>query len=198
MNTNRSSRLYFWATQKAISPKAPFWIGLLFFLELILLIPLDAILMFFCLQKKSNIFLYIIIATTASLASGIIGYLLGYFLWDLIGSYIVPHLISTTSFERVSKQLQFYENWAVFFGSLLPFPLKALSLGSGVFHLRILPFSLCLFGARLIRFFVIGGAMALWGEQMKQFVERHFHRIILVIGAKIGVVFLFFWAISSD
>src|SRR6187431_3120562 len=86
MNEKTPTPLYSWALQKATSPKAPLWIGLLFALELFLFIPLDAILMFFCLQNRSRIFLYASIATIASLVSGLIGYFLGHFLWDLISS----------------------------------------------------------------------------------------------------------------
>lgn len=197
MNERQPSRLYSWAIQKATSPKAPFWICLLFSLELVLFMPLDAILMFFCLQNRSRIFLYTAIATIASLASGLVGYLLGHFLWDLIGSYVVPHFISTASFDKVSSQFQTYENWAVFFGGLIPFPLKALSLVAGVFHLGILPFALSLAAARTLRFLLIGGTMVIWGEKVKFFVERHFHRIILVIGAKVAMIFLFFWVFSK-
>ncbi len=197
MSTRASSRLYTWAIEKAASPKAPFWIGLLFFLELALFIPLDAVLMFFCLQNRSKILLYVTIASVSSLASGFCGYLLGHFLWDLVGPYIVPYLISNASFDRVSSHFHLYENWAVFIGALLPFPLKALSLGAGVFHLGIFPFVLCLFSARSLRFLVIGGTMALWGEKVKQFVERNFHRIIMVLGAKIAMVFFFFWIFAK-
>jgi membrane protein YqaA with SNARE-associated domain len=197
MNEKPPSRLYLWAIQKASSPKAPLWIGLLFVLELFLFIPLDAILMFFCLQNRSRIFLYASIATIASLASGLIGYLLGHFLWDLIGPYVVPHVITTASFDKISSQFQSYENWAVFFGGFIPFPLKALSLGAGVFRLGILPFMLCFAAARTLRFLLIGGMMAIWGEKVKLFVERHFSRIIMVIGAKVAMIFLFFWVFAK-
>jgi membrane protein YqaA with SNARE-associated domain len=190
------SKLYSWAMQKALSPRAPLWIGLLFFLEIALFIPLDAVLMFFCLQNRSKIFHYVAIASIASLVSGLIGYFVGHFLWDLIGSYIVPHLVSTQSFAKVTSQFQRYENWAVFFGGLIPFPLKALSLGAGVFSLGVVPFTLCLAAARMLRFLLIGGAMAIWGEQVKIFVEKHFQRIILLFGAKIAMIFLLLWALA--
>lgn len=193
----KHSKLYTWAIQKANSPKAPFWVGLLFSLELFLFIPLDAILMFFCLENRKKIFLYVAIAAIASALSGLVGYLAGHFLWDLIGSYIVPHLISHASFGRISNHMQLYENWAVFIGALIPFPLKALSLTAGVFHLGLLPFFLCISCARTLRFLLIGVAILLWGESIKNFVERHFHRIILVIGAKMAAIFLLFWAIAK-
>jgi membrane protein YqaA with SNARE-associated domain len=191
-----AAKFYSWSIEKASSEKASFWLAFLFGLELFLFIPLDAVLMFFCLQKRSNIFLYVMIATLASTISGVVGYLFGHFLWDLIGNWVVPHLIATTTFNHLSSHLQLYENWAVFFGSLIPFPLKALSLASGVFQLGVIPFIVCLFTARLLRFSLIGATMALWGVKVKTFVDKHFHRLFMLLGAKIAIVFLFFWALA--
>lgn len=191
-----TTKIYNWALEKASSTKAPLWLALLFGLELFLFIPLDALLMFFCLQKRNNIFLYIMIATIASTISGLVGYLLGHFLWDLIGGWVIPHVISSGSFDRLSDHFQMYENWAVFFGALIPFPLKALSLVAGVFQLGIVSFITWFVAARLLRFALIGGAMAMWGEKVKLFVDRHFHRIFMVIGAKVAVAGIFFWVLA--
>lgn len=192
-----STKLYNWAIEKASSEKAPLWLGILFSLELALLIPLDAVMMFFCLQRRQSIFLYIAIATVASTISGLLGYFFGHFLWDLIGNWVVPNLISTGAFDRFSGHLQAYENWAVFFGALIPFPLKALSVVSGVFHFGVFPFALCLAGARILRFALIGIAMAVWGEKVKAFVDKHFHRLFLLLGAKIAAAGLFFWFLTK-
>lgn len=192
-----STKLYNWAIQKASSSKAPLWIALLFFLEIALFIPLDAVFMFFCLQKRKNIFLYVIIATLASAASGLVGYLFGHFLWDLVENWVVPHLISSASFLKMSAHIDLYESWAIFFGSLLPFPLKILSLASGVFQLGVFSFLTFFTLARLLRFGLIGGMMALYGEKVKTFVDRHFHRIFMVLGAKVAAAFLFFWVMAK-
>ena len=192
----RSQKIYQWASSKAVTERSHIWLGVIFFLELILFIPLDAVLMFFCLQNRKKTFLYAAIATVASTVSGLIGYLFGHFLWDLVGSFVVPHLISSASFEKISHHFQDYENWAVFFGALVPFPLKALSLSAGVFQLGIGSFVAFFFAARFLRFFLIGTAMVLWGEKVKDFVDRHFHRIIMVVGAKVAVAFVFFWVLA--
>ena len=192
----RTAKLYHWAMEKASSRLAPLWIATLFSLELILFIPLDAILMFFCLQNKKKTFYYVLIAAFSSTLSGVIGYLLGHFLWDLIGSYIVPHFISSSAFATMSLHFQNYENWAVFLGALLPFPLKALSLSAGVFHLDLFPFICCLTAARFLRFFLVGGAMMIWGEKVKTFLDKHFQQVLLIIGAKIITAFAFFWILA--
>lgn len=191
-----NGRVYNWAIRRTESRRSPLWIGLLFFLELVLFIPLDVVLIFFCLQNRRNIGLYVVIATLASTLSGFCGYLLGHFLWDLVGPYIVPHLICPAAFDRFAHHYQAYENWAIFFSSLLPLPLKVISLSAGIFHLGLTAFLSYLFLARLLRFALIGGAMILWGEKVKIFVDRHFHRLLVVVGAKIAVGFGLLWAIS--
>jgi len=192
-----TGRLYQWAIQRTESNRAPIWIGLIFLLELILVIPLDAILVFFCLQKRRLIFLYVMIASVASTVSGLCGYLLGHFLWDLIGPYVVPHLISALAFEHFAVHYQNFENWAIFIGSFLPLPMKVLSLSAGIFHLGLPSFLGFLFLARFLRFALVGGAMYLWGEQVKTFVDRHFRGLFLIIGAKIAIGFAFFYLIAQ-
>jgi membrane protein YqaA with SNARE-associated domain len=191
-----TTKLYNWAIEKASSSKAPLWFGILFFLEIFLLIPLDAVMMFFSLQKRSNIILYIMIGTIASTLSALTGYLLGHFLWDLIGGWIVPTLISSATFDSFTGHLQAYENWAVFAGGLVPFPLKVLSLTAGVFHLGIVPFVTYFAAARLLRFTLIGILMAIWGEKVKTFVDKHFHNLFLLVGAKVagGLALVYFLA----
>jgi len=192
-----TGKLYQWAIERTESKRAPVWIGLIFLLELVLVIPLDAILVFFCLQKRQLISLYVLIASVASTVSALCGYLLGHFLWDLIGPYVVPHLISASVFDHFAMHYQNYENLAVFIGSFLPLPMKVLSLSAGIFHLGLGSFLIWVFLARLIRFSLVGAAMYLWGERVKEFVDRHFRGIFLILGAKIAIGFAFFYLIAQ-
>lgn len=193
----QTAKLYGWASEKAASKKAPLWIGILFLLELVLFIPLDAVLMFFCLQAPKKTFLYVLIAAVASSIAGVGGYLVGHFLWDTLGPFVVPHLIAPSSFDRVAGHFHLYQHWALFLGTLFPLPLKVLSLAAGIFHFKLLQVIGCILAARLLRFGLVGGAMLLWGERVKQFLDRHFHRVALVIGAKIAAAFVLFWSIAQ-
>ncbi len=193
----QTTKLYNWAILKAESKRSTFWISVLFFLEITLFLPLDAVLMFFCLQNRRKIFSYIILAAAASTVSGLVGYLLGHFVWDLVGPYIVPHIVSSASFAKISLQFQRYESWMVFIGALLPFPIKVLTLSAGAFRLGILPFISYFLCARLLRFALIGGSMMIWGDQVKSFLDRHFHRILLIIGVKVAAAFAFLWFLAK-
>lgn len=191
-----SQKFYNWGVAKANSPHSTKWLGALFFLEVFLFLPLDAILAFFCLQTPRKTALYGTVAAITSTISGLMGYAVGYFLWDLIGSYVVPHLISASLFANMSQHLQAHEGLAIFIGALAPLPIKALSLASGVFHLALPSYLAYMLTARFCRFFLIGGGMCLWGEKGKVFLEQHFHRVVVAIGAKIAIAIALVWALA--
>jgi membrane protein YqaA with SNARE-associated domain len=189
-------KIYDWASKKVTSPHAAWWLGVIFFLELVLFIPLDALLMLFCWENREKRFLYATIATISSTLCGLAGYAIGYFLWDAIGPFVITHLISPDFFNRIVGHYTEYQNGAVFIGSLIPVPFKAISLSAGFCGLSLLPFVVCVFLARAVRFFFIAQMMQLWGPQVKAFVDRHFNRLLFALGAKVAIAFTFFWAMT--
>lgn len=193
-----TAKIYNWATQKANSPHAPWWLGLLFGLELVLLIPLDAIMVFFCLHHKRSIPFYILIGAAASTFSALIGYTIGHFLWGILEPYLVPNLISPHFFEEFSCHCQNYESLAIFFGAMLPLPLKAISLISGVvYSFGVTSFLIAFFLGRIVRFSLIGGAMIFWGAKVKVFLDRYYHHLFLAFLAKTVLILLLFWVLAS-
>ena len=190
-------KVYTWACLKVHAPFATLWLGGLFLFELVLFVPLDAVLMLFCLQKRERAFHFAAIAALASTISGICGYLLGSFLWDTIGPYVVGPLISHEFFDRMTAHYNQYESIAVFFGSLVPIPFKAVALSAGFCQVPFVPFIICVIAARLLRFFFIAGAMYRYGETINALIERHFNRIVVAVGAKIALTAVFFWALGQ-
>jgi membrane protein YqaA with SNARE-associated domain len=191
-----SKTIHTWASEKAQSRFASIWLGVIFFLEMVFFLPMDAILLLFCLESPTRRYQYAAVAMTASVASGLVGYLLGLAAWDVLSPYVLDHLISTQFFERISCHYQQHQHWAVFVGSLLPIPFKAVTLSAGVCELALFPFLAAVCFARMARFWLIAHAIGRWGIQIKAFVDRHFGNILLAVGAKIALMFAFFWALS--
>ncbi|MFI5333579.1 MAG: YqaA family protein [Chlamydiales bacterium] len=190
-------RIYDWAAQKATSTMAPLWLGLVFLLELVLFIPFDGLLMLFCMENPQRRYLYALTASVASVITGLIGYGIGYLLWDTVGPFVTSHLISQQFFDKLINHYTNYQHWAVFFGSLLPVPFKAISLSAGFCQLTLSSYLLFVFLARSLRFFFIAEMMNRWGGKIKPFVDRHFNRILMAVGAKVAIAFTFFWVISK-
>jgi membrane protein YqaA with SNARE-associated domain len=191
-----AKKIYDWAAQKANSRFATLWLGLIFFLEIFFFLPMDAVLLLFCLENPSRRYTYAMVATGASLASGLMGYLLGMIAWDYLSPYVLDHLISNSFFESINRHYLDHQHLAVFLGSLFPVPFKAISLSAGVCELTLLPFLGMVFLARFIRFFMIAKVVRKWGVQIKSFVDKHFHRFVVAVGAKIVLALGFFWALS--
>lgn len=195
--TTLTKKIYNWAARRANSRLAPLWLGCVFFLELALFLPLDAILILFCLENPQRRFLYAIVATLVSTFSGIIGYVLGLLAWDVISPFVIGHFMSLDFFNRICGHYQLYQNWAIFIGSFLPVPFKAVALSAGVCHLALIPFISFVFLARWARFFLIAKAIQKWGGQIKIFVDRYMGKIMVAMGAKIAIAFAFFWALGQ-
>jgi membrane protein YqaA with SNARE-associated domain len=189
-------KIYQWAANKAHSKHSPFWLGLVFALELVLFIPLDALLILFCMENPKKKYLYALVATLTSAVSACAGYYLGFVLWDAIGPFVVGHLISAKFFNNIVAHYNAHENLAVFTGSLLPIPFKAIALSAGACHISFPTFVLFVLCARFCRFFGVAKLMQLWGGKIKAFVDRHFSRIMMAVGAKIALTFTFFWALG--
>jgi membrane protein YqaA with SNARE-associated domain len=191
-----ANKLYAWASLKANKRLAPLWLGFIFLTELIFFIPMDAILLLFCLENPARRYYYAAMATLASVITGAIGYFLGHLAWDFLAPYVLDHLISASFFNQITEHYLAVQNWAVFLGALLPVPYKAITLSAGVCHLNFIPFFGAVLAARMLRFFLIAKATEKWGVQIKAFIDKHFHRFVIAVGIKIAFALSFFWALS--
>jgi membrane protein YqaA with SNARE-associated domain len=176
---------------------APLWLALIFLLEMFLFLPMDALLMLFCMHNPQRRFIYALVATLSSLVIGLIGYGIGYLLWDSVGNFVTTHLISEDFFNRLVAHYNAHEHLAVFIGSFLPIPFKAITISAGFCQLSLSGYIISLFFARALRFFLIAEMMQRWGTQIKSFVDRHFGRLVWALGAKMALTFTFFWVLGN-
>jgi membrane protein YqaA with SNARE-associated domain len=158
---------------------------------------MDGLLMLFCMHNPKRRFLYAFVATMASVFMGLIGYGVGYLLWDTIGPFITAHLISPDFFGRMIEHYHAYETSAVFVGSFLPIPFKAITLSAGFCQLSLSSFLTTVFLARGLRFFLLAEMMQRWGDPIKAFIDRHFNRLVMALGAKVALTIGFFWALGA-
>jgi membrane protein YqaA with SNARE-associated domain len=190
-------KVYDWACQKAYSPMAPLWLALIFLLEMLLFLPMDALLMLFCMHNPERRFTYAFVATATSVVIGIIGYAIGYLLWDSVGNFVTTHLISEDFFKRLVAHYNAHEHIAVFVGSLLPIPFKAITISAGFCQLSLKGYLASLFFARAVRFFILAEMMQRWGPQIRGFVDRNFGGLMWALGAKMVLTFMFFWVLGN-
>lgn len=190
-------KIYDWATQKAHSPRASLWLAFIFILEMFLLLPMDALLILFCMHNPARRREYALVSTLTSTVIGLIGYVLGFWLWDCVGGFVTTYLISPTFFERLVINYQEYEYIAVFLGSLLPIPFKAITISAGFCHIPLEGFLITMTLARALRFFALAEFMLYWGVRVRQFIDRHFSSLVVAFGVKTGLTVGFFWILGG-
>ena len=84
-NTSIIQRLYNWTMEKSAHPHAEFWLALVSFVEASFFpIPPHPLLGLMCLANPKKAVRYAIICTLASVAGGMLGYSIGYFLYESI------------------------------------------------------------------------------------------------------------------
>lgn len=190
-------KVYDWACQKAYSPRAPLWLALIFLLEMFLLLPMDALLMLFCIHNPERRYVYALVATLSSIVIGLIGYAVGYLLWDSVGNFVTTYLISENFFRHLVKNYNEHEYLAVFLGGFLPIPFKAVTISAGFCKLSVNGFVVALLLSRALRFFFIAEMMQRWGSQIRGFIDRNFGSLIVAFGIKTALTFAFFWILGN-
>ena len=177
--------------QKTKSPHANTWLAGLFFVEAFFFIPVDPLLMLFCIENRKKSLYYATIATISSVVGGVFGYFIGAILWNSVGIKLVSWVISEAAFLKAVNTYKVYQNWAVLFAGFTPLPYKAITLSAGFCSLPIAPFILCSLVARGARFFLVAGILRIWGKQVKDFIDRRFNQLVLLFSVLIIVGFWF-------
>jgi membrane protein YqaA with SNARE-associated domain len=143
------NRLYKWMESWVHSVYAHQALAILFYVEALLFLPADPLLIFYCMQRKNNAFRYALIATAASVLGGITVYAIGGALWHIYGeqiihSPIINTLISPATFYSLSAQYKKNMWLALLLPALIPMvPYKAITLSAGFCQLSLIPFIIC-------------------------------------------------------
>ena len=186
-------KVYDWMGQKAHSKRAIPWLSFLFFIEAFFFIPVDPLLILFCVENNKRSFFYATVATISSVLGGIFGYMIGNLMWQSIGSKLVSWIISEATFNQAVLKYKFYQNWAVLIAGFTPLPYKAVTLSAGFCNLPLAPFIIFSLIARGTRFFLIAGAIKIWGVQIKNFIDKYFNQLALFF---VLIIILGFWLLK--
>jgi membrane protein YqaA with SNARE-associated domain len=189
-------RLYEWTLDKAGHRHAERWLAGLSFAESSFFpIPPDAILLPMCLAQPARAFRYALICTIASILGAMLGYAIGYFLFETVGEPILRFYGLTAEFSSFAERFN-EQGWIiVLIAGFTPLPYKVITIAAGA---TAMPLHILLFAsviARSARFFLVAALLWKFGEPMKRIIDRHFGLItiavaILGIGGFVAVRYL--------
>lgn len=158
-------------------------------------IPPDVMLVPMILARRDQAYRIAAICTIASIAGGILGYAIGYFLYDSVGLWLV-NLYG--AHDAVREFRAWYDSWGaavILIKGLTPIPFKVVTIASGFFEYNFLLFVLLAAITRGARFFLIAWLLKRYGERMKDFIERRLNLIgtavlLLLVGGFVLVAWL--------
>ncbi len=181
--------LYEWTISWAGTPHGTAALGLIAFAESSFFpIPPDVLLIALALGRPDLAFWYAAVSTAGSVVGGAAGYAIGY--WG--GRPVVERLFGRSKVEMVHRLFQKHEAWAVGIAGFTPIPYKVFTIGAGVFYVNFRVFVLASVVSRGARFFLVAALLFAFGPPIRQFIERHFEwlTVLLVVGVIGGFVVL--------
>ena len=154
-------------------------------------VPPDVMLAPMCLADRSKAWRFAFVTTAASLAGGIAGYFIGYFLFTSIEGWLqTSHYWD--AYLKGREWFASYGVWAVFIAGFSPVPYKIFTITAGAAALNLPGFILASLIGRGARFYLVAGLIVAGGEKMEAMLPRYIERIgwgIVVIAIAIGGFF---------
>ena len=149
-------------------------IGLIAFIESsVFPIPPDVLLIPMVLAIRRRAWLIASICTLASVAGGVAGYGIGYFLYESVGRPLLEFYGYMEDFAAFQNQFNEWGAWIVAGAGLTPFPYKVITIASGVTALDPLVFVVASALSRGARFFLLAGLLWYFGPPIRRFIENH-------------------------
>lgn len=183
-------RLYHWMLQHVHKPYAEYVLMIAFCAEsCIFPIPVDPLLIIYCLENRVKSWYYATIATMSSVIGGLIGYGIGFGIWHTVGSYIVGWIFSPEQFQTALAYYKKYEAIAVLIAAFTPLPYKVITVSAGFCSLPLLPFILYSIIGRGARFYLVAGIIVVWGQAIKQYIDRYFNIFVVLFSALVIIAF---------
>jgi membrane protein YqaA with SNARE-associated domain len=140
-------------------------------------IPPDILLIPMILARPRDAWRLAALCTLASVAGGLFGYAIGYFLFDAIGRPILEFYNAMDRYEALRAAFQEWGVWIIILKGMTPIPYKLITIASGVAQFDLGLFVAASIVSRSLRFFLIAALLWWFGDPVRDFIER---RLMLV------------------
>ena len=185
--------LYDWTMEKAAHPHAVWWLAFFCFIESSFFpIPPHPLLGLMCLAEPKKAIRFSLVAVAASVAGALLGYGIGYFLFEAVGEPLVALLGLT---EAMPAARCTFEEWgpaAVAVAGATPVPFKLLTITAGFLEMSLVPFILASIVGRAIIFLTVGVLFRLFGAPIKRVIDEYLGTlttifVVLLIGGVLAL-----------
>lgn len=170
--------LYHAVIRMARDKRAPLYLSLLSFFEsfIVPFPPPDVMLAPMSLATPSKAMYFASLTLIASLFGGVVGYLIGAFLFEQAQPFIISWGYQA-AFETVALWFDQWGFWAVLVAGFSPVPYKIFTISAGALGLSFIPFIMASFIGRGVRFFLVAWCLAKFGPAIEHKLIRYIERV---------------------
>jgi membrane protein YqaA with SNARE-associated domain len=198
-------RLYNWVLSWAEKPSAQvFLFGLAFAEASFFPVPTEVLLIPLVFGARTRWFRLALITTVGSFLGGSFGYFIGWKLWwsgdafTPLANFFFDNIPGFTQelFLKLGKTFQENNFLIVFTAGFTPIPYKIFTISAGAFKANFWIFLFASVVSRGARFFIIAYLIKLFGEPVKEFIDKYFNWLailaaVLLIGGFLAIKYLF-------
>lgn len=150
-------------------------------------IPPDVMLAPMALARRERAWHYALLTTIASVLGGALGYLIGYFSFELVEP-VIREAGYWEHYETAHAWFNEWGFWAVFIAGFSPIPYKLFTISAGVIVMNFPLFMLASIIGRGARFFLVAGLMVWGGEPMERNLRLYIDRIgwVTILATVVG------------
>lgn len=182
-------RLYEWVLGWSDKKGGTYTLSVISFIEASFFpIPPDPLLLALCLGKHKRSIYFGLICSLFSVLGAILGYYIGWGVWELVDGFFLDHIIKAEAFEYVKERYSQNAFLAILGAAFTPIPFKVFTVSAGVFKINLAVFIVACAIGRSARFMLIAVLVYFYGARIKSFIDRYFNIlavlffILLVVG----------------
>ena len=186
-------KIYHYIMSFSDKPQAPYVLGIVSFLESsIFPLPPDPLFLAMALKRKDRVWSLALLCTITSVLGGIVGYYIGFLLYETVGAKIIHLYGLENNFVSFQKQFQEWGVWLIIAKGLTPIPYKLVAIGCGLLKYSMFLFLGASIIARGMRFFAFAAILWRFGPRIQEWIERYLTLLTLALLASLILGILIF------
>ena len=190
-------RLYDWCIAASGKPHASWIMGVVSFVESSFFpVPPDAMLIPMSLARPDRAYYFATVCTVTSVAGGVLGYVIGYFLYDTLGLWLMQLYGYGDKVEAFRDAYREWGAWIIVLKGMTPIPYKIVTIASGFAEYPIIPFILLSFVARGMRFYLVAFLIHRYGPRAREIIEKRLGfwvtvSFVVLVAGIVAAVYIF-------
>lgn len=152
-------------------------------------IPPDVMLAPMVLSRRDKAWYLAAITSISSVIGGIVGYLLGAYLYEPVVLPFIELMHYEQKFETIVGYFNEYGVMIVFLAGFTPIPYKLFTVSAGMLTMAFWPFVIASAIGRGMRFFLVAGILYFGGEKMEHKIRQYVDFLgWLVVALIVGLI----------